>query len=106
MSVFAGPTDANGIKMTPHLTSKRLPYRHGFFGSYESLNAGQRSDDDPQNVKENRARICKTLGANHLISLHQVHSDRVVIAEDEASGDIEADGLVTTGMARRAQRHS
>lgn len=104
MSVFAGPARSNGIKMTPHLTSKQLPYRHGFFGSkggvstgiYESLNAGQRSDDDPQNVKENRARICKTLGANHLISLHQVHSDRVVIAEDEASGDIEADGLVTT----------
>jgi len=90
--------------MTPHLTSKLLPVTHGFFGSkggvstgtYASLNAGLRSDDETTHIKENRARIKNALSAKHLISLHQVHSDRVVIAEDAASGDIEADGLVTT----------
>lgn len=98
--------------MTPYVTSKSLSVTHGFFGSkggvstgtYESLNAGQRSDDDPNNVSENRARIQRALGAKHLISLHQVHSDRVVIAENGDSGDIEADGLVTTvpGLALSA----
>ena len=90
--------------MLPHLTSKLLNTTHGFFGSqggvstgvYGSLNAGPQSDDAPKDVAENRARIQKALGAKHLISLRQVHSDRVVIAEDENSGDIEADGLVTT----------
>ena len=90
--------------MTPHLTSKSLSVSHGFFGlqggvssgTYKSLNAGLRSDDDKVKVTENRARIQRELGAKHLISLHQVHSDRVVIAEDAKSGDVEADGLVTT----------
>ena len=90
--------------MLPHLTSKHLNTTHGFFGSqggvstgvYGSLNAGPQSDDAPKDVAENRARIQKALGAKHLISLRQVHSDRVVIAEDANSGDIEADGLVTT----------
>ena len=90
--------------MTPHLTSKSLSVSHGFFGSqggvssgtYKSLNAGLRSDDDKVKVTENRARIQHALGAKHLISLRQVHSDRVVIAEDATSGDVEADGLVTT----------
>jgi YfiH family protein len=89
--------------MTPHLTSKLLPFKHGFFGSqggissgtYESLNAGLRSGDETENVSENRARIRKTLGANYLVSLHQVHSDTVIIATDEPVSDIEADGLVT-----------
>jgi len=88
----------------PHLISQVIPFAHGFFGSkggvststYESLNAGKRSDDDKAKVAENRTRIKNTLGAEHLISLHQVHSDRVIIAEDGTSGDVEADGIVTT----------
>ena len=90
--------------MTPHLTSKLLPVSHGFFGSkggvstgtFSSLNAGQRSGDDLELVAENRERIRDALGAKHLISLHQVHSDRVIIATDETAADIEADGFVTT----------
>jgi len=90
--------------MTPHIKSKHLSVPHGFFGSkggvstgiYKSLNAGLRSEDEQTKILENRARIQNTLGADHLISLHQVHSDRVIIAEDAASGAIEADGFVTT----------
>lgn len=102
----------NEIPMTPHLTSKRLTVPHGFFGSkggvsegiYASLNAGLRSDDNTDYVAENRKRIRETLGADYLVSLHQVHSDRVIIATDEPVSDMEADGLVTTipGLALSA----
>ena len=98
--------------MTPHLTSDLLSVPHGFFGSkggvssgtYASLNAGIRSGDDDKNIAENRKRIREALGANYLVSLKQVHSDIVIIAEDEPVSDMEADGLVTTvpGLALSA----
>lgn len=88
----------------PYLTSKLLPVRHGFFGSkggvsegiYTSLNAGFGSDDEKDAVAENRGRIRKALNADFLASLRQVHSDIVIIAEDEPVSEMEADGLVTT----------
>jgi len=88
----------------PYLTSDLLDVPHGFFGSkggvskgvYASLNTGIRSDDDAKAVKENRARIENALKTKHLISLHQIHSDTVIIAKDMAAANIEADGLVTT----------
>ena len=88
----------------PHLTSDLLEIPHGFFGSkggvstgvYASLNAGQMSDDNKESIIENRARIQTALKAKHLISLHQIHSDTVIIAKDNAASNMEADGLVTT----------
>lgn len=88
----------------PFLTSDKLGMPHGFFGRkggvskgmYESLNAGLGSDDEKVHVEENRTRIRAALGAEYLVSLRQVHSDRVVIATDEHLSEIEADGLVTT----------
>ena len=88
----------------PHLTSDLLPVPHGFFGSkggvstdvYASLNTGQLSDDDKDAITENRARIQTALEAKHLISLHQIHSDTVLIAKDNSVANLEADGLVTT----------
>lgn len=98
--------------MPPHLTSKLLTVPHGFFGSkggvstgtYASLNAGMRSGDDTDAVSENRARIRNALEAEYLLSLHQVHSDTVIIATDKQVSDMEADGLVTTvpGLALSA----
>ncbi len=90
--------------MTPYLKSDLLSVPHGFFGSkggvstgtYASLNAGFRSGDDDANISENRARIRTALKAEYLVSLRQVHSDIVIIAEDEPVSDMEADGLVTT----------
>jgi YfiH family protein len=90
--------------MPPHLTSKLIPFTHGFFGSqggvskgtFASLNAGMRSGDDLKHVSENRARIRNALEAEYLVSLHQVHSDTVIIATDSPVSDMEADGLVTT----------
>lgn len=87
-----------------HLTSNLLSVPHGFFGSkggvskgtYASLNTGVRSDDDKASVTENRARIQNALNAKSLISLHQIHSDTVIIAADSQAGNVDADGLVTT----------
>lgn len=88
----------------PFKTHSLLSSRHGFFGSkggvskgvYESLNAGERSDDDPLNVQENRRLIAQALGAEHLVSLSQIHSDRVEIITSAPEQALEADGLVTT----------
>ncbi len=90
--------------MIPHLTSDLLSVPHGFFGSqggvstgtYQSLNAGFGSNDDKSLVSENRKRIREALGADYLVSLKQVHSDIVIIAENEPVSEMEADGLVTT----------
>ena len=80
---------------------------HGFFGrqggvstgQYESLNAGFGSDDTPENVTENRARIAKALQTEHLLSLYQIHSrDVVVITQpfsELPSERPKADGMVT-----------
>lgn len=87
-----------------YLTHDKLTVPHGFFGrrggvskgAYESLNTGMRSDDDKNLVTENRNRIQAYLGAEQLISLHQIHSDRVIIWEEaDIPSNLEADGLVT-----------
>ena len=58
---------------------------HGFFtreggvstGLYASLNGGPGSGDAAEAVAENRARIARALGAGALVSVHQIHGDRV-----------------------------
>lgn len=94
----------------PSLTSDLLSaipgVKHGFFtrqggvsaGLYDSLNVGRGSDDDQDKVSENRARIAASLGAEDVNTVYQVHSAKVVDAEDAGS---EADGLTTdkTGCA-------
>lgn len=81
--------------------------RHGFFGReggvsqgrYQSLNCGLGSDDDPRAVRTNRARALAQLGlsAEALVTVHQVHSARALVARrpwaDAARP--EADGLAT-----------
>ena len=65
--------------------------RHGFFmrnggvseGIYTSLNCGPLSDDDPKHITENRRRVAEVMGVipAHLITLKQVHGDKVVAIE-------------------------
>lgn len=81
--------------------------RHSFFtreggvsqGIYGSLNCGLGSADDPDAVRENRRRAAEKLGvaANHLVTLYQVHSDRVITLERPWDKDErpQADALVT-----------
>ncbi|MCH2546865.1 MAG: peptidoglycan editing factor PgeF [Alphaproteobacteria bacterium] len=81
---------------------------HGFItrnggvstGIYATLNAGRGSNDTPEAVSENRRRIAEAVNTSpqQLLSLYQVHSDRVIdvttpFADDEKP---QADGMVTT----------
>jgi polyphenol oxidase len=81
--------------------------RHGFFtrlggvstGIYSSLNCGPGSNDDPNSVAENRARVAEMLGAapDKLVTLFQVHSAKAVAAKKPWAPDKapEADAVVT-----------
>jgi purine-nucleoside/S-methyl-5'-thioadenosine phosphorylase / adenosine deaminase len=80
--------------------------RHGFFsrdggvseGIYSGLNVGLGSDDDPERVKENRARVAAWFGLapDRLATLHQVHSADVHVATAENVGERpRCDGVVT-----------
>ncbi len=78
--------------------------RHGFFGRkggvstglYASLNAGRGSDDDPAAVVRNREIIRTAMGAEALLSCHQIHSANVVhVTEAWDDPRPEADAMVT-----------
>jgi hypothetical protein len=81
--------------------------RHGFFtrkggvseGLYDSLNCGFSTGDARENVQENRDRAAAKLGlaSDKLAAVQQVHSNRVVIVdEDWVQGPLhQADALAT-----------
>jgi YfiH family protein len=87
----------------------RLPgIRHAFFtraggvsgGVYASLNAGVGSNDAPQHVAENRARMAAALGVHpeRFLTCYQVHSAKAVVAVEPWGADVRprADAIVTT----------
>jgi purine-nucleoside/S-methyl-5'-thioadenosine phosphorylase / adenosine deaminase len=81
--------------------------RHAFFtreggvsdGLYQSLNGGIGSNDAPENVRENRARMARALGVapTHLLTCFQIHSPDVVVAEQPwtRANSPRADAIVT-----------
>jgi len=81
--------------------------RHAFFtraggvsdGLYASLNGGVGSNDTPNNVAENRARMAASLGVtpDRLLTAYQIHSPEVVVAETPwpHAGRPRADAIVT-----------
>jgi len=81
--------------------------RHAFFtrdggvssGIYADLNGGLGSNDDPQNVTENRRRMAERMGVapHHFLSVHQIHSPDAVIASGPWAGASRprADAIVT-----------
>ncbi len=81
--------------------------RHAFFtrrggvskGIYTSLNCGLGSGDDPAAVRDNRARAMAAidLPADALFTNHQIHSNTVMVVEDDSDPNEvrKADGLVT-----------
>jgi YfiH family protein len=94
--------------MTLHAQSLALTgIRHAFFtraggvsgGVYASLNGGTGSKDDTAHVAENRARMAAALGVEprRFLTLYQVHSPEVVVAETPWSADERprADAIVT-----------
>lgn len=86
-------------------TSPRI--RHAFFtrsggvsqGVYASLNGGVGSNDAPDKVAENRARMAAALGvsADRLLTPYQIHSPDVVVAEEPWTRESRprADAVVT-----------
>jgi YfiH family protein len=72
--------------------SKLARIRHAFFtrsggvsdGIYASLNGGVGSNDTPDNVAQNRARMAEALGVapGRLLTPYQIHSPDVVVAEE------------------------
>ncbi len=80
---------------------------HGFFtrrggtsnDAYDSLNCGYGSDDDRENVTNNRARVAKELGVTpkNLVTGYQVHSPDTAIVTSPFSDDNrpKVDALVT-----------
>lgn len=80
--------------------------RHGFFtrkggassGIYSGLNCGYGSSDQSDVVTINRARVAEALGVtpDHLATVHQVHSSKVVTLDEAPSGEtLQADAIVT-----------
>ena len=71
--------------------SKLARIRHGFFtrgggvsrGVYASLNGGVGSNDAPDKVAENRARMATALGVppDHLLTAYQIHSSEVAVVD-------------------------
>lgn len=78
---------------------------HGFFtrqggvsqGIYAALNCGLGSKDDPEAVRENRDRVARHLGADTILTAHQVHSPTAVVVEEpwDQAHRPKADALVT-----------
>ena len=93
------------------LTAKPLDVlshvRHGFFtreggvskGIYASLNCGYGSDDDTENVRENRARVAEKLGVERekLLTVYQIHSSTVMEVKEPWTPETapQADAMVT-----------
>jgi hypothetical protein len=81
--------------------------RHAFFtrsggvslGVYASLNGGVGSNDAPDKVAENRARMAAALGvsADRLLTPYQIHSPDVVVADEPWARENRprADAVVT-----------
>jgi len=81
--------------------------RHAFFtrsggvsaGVYASLNGGVGSNDRPENVAENRARMAAILGVtpDRLLTAYQIHSPDVVVADKPWTRENRprADAIVT-----------
>ena len=80
--------------------------RHGFFtrtggvseGIYRGLNVGLGSQDERENVHENRARVARWFAVepDRLATVHQIHSPDVVVVDESYDGARpQADAMVS-----------
>jgi YfiH family protein len=93
------------VTLQSPLLSQAAGVRHAFFtrqggvsqGVYDSLNVGVGSRDDPDAVRENRARAAAALGveANALLTCYQIHSSLAITAHGPWTTRPEADAVVT-----------
>jgi YfiH family protein len=86
-----------------HAISAAVTTRHGGIstGPYTSLNLGGKTGDNPDHVRENRARVANVFrrDAKQLTFARQVHGDNVahVPAEFEGGAFDDSDALITNG---------
>jgi YfiH family protein len=93
------------LTLKPLISPKLQPFIHGFFsreggsssGIFKGLNCGFGSTDSSDSVKKNRQLICDTLSINckNLVSLYQIHSNKVIILKNPTHNQIKADAMVT-----------
>lgn len=88
---------APSIEALPGVAHAFFTRRGGVSGGiYTSLNAGLGSNDIAAHVAENRRRMTQTLGADHLVTVHQHHSADVVVVGAPFDGPApKADAMVT-----------
>jgi YfiH family protein len=81
----------------PHIKHAFLTRNGGVSkGLYASLNCGPGSNDDGQHVQENRMRALQSVsGKGELVTLHQIHSNKVAYIKERPKKPIEADAMVT-----------
>ncbi|MDX9841332.1 MAG: peptidoglycan editing factor PgeF [Desulfobulbus sp.] len=79
----------------PHYTSRLLNVPHGMFtsaggvstGPCASLNLSLHVGDHKDNVRRNRDAATGALGLSRLVSVHQVHGDRVLLVDAADTGE-------------------
>ena len=79
----------------PHHSSRLLNVPHGMFtsaggvstGLFASLNLSLHVGDHEDNVCRNRAAATTALGLSRLVSVHQVHGDRVLLVDAADAGE-------------------
>ncbi len=100
----------NNRRQENHLTYysfdvlQRFPLKHGTFSRqggissapFDSLNVGENTGDEPNNIAENLVRIEKTFPCERLIQAEQIHSTTIVFLDHSSPSIIPScDALVT-----------
>jgi hypothetical protein len=67
------------------------------WGHYESLNLAFGNGDDPDHIRDNYDRVCRTLGLSRILTFRQHHSPEVLYVNyDKIPGELlDADGMYT-----------
>ena len=64
-------------------------------GSFESLNLGFNTLDEPNLIEDNLHRLCKKLQIPRMFEVQQVHGNRVILAEEFKSRQENADAIIS-----------
>ncbi len=64
-------------------------------GKYVSLNLSYDVGDRKEDVDKNYERLKDILGIRRIVTLNQIHSDRIIVVPQETENISEGDGLIT-----------
>ncbi|MCX7981408.1 MAG: peptidoglycan editing factor PgeF [Syntrophales bacterium] len=89
---------ASSLKAVPFIEHAFLGRSGGISaGDFGTLNVSFEVGDDPNNVKSNRSLIAKNFGLleSDFFFLHQIHSNRVILADKRKNHTQAADAVIT-----------